>query len=133
MPHFSAARGGAISTSLTPCGSVPSRLTNGCLSRRWQASRNGRSVPRAAPWEQRTGWGGGQRNAVALARRFESAGVQMLTVHGGTREQGYKGAAEYQPVAAVKAAVRIPVVANGDIDSPQQAREVLAATGADAL
>jgi len=83
--------------------------------------------------KMRTGWSDGHRNAVALARRFEAAGVQMLTVHGRTREQGYKGAAEYGTIAAVKAAVRIPVVANGDIDSPEKARAVLAATGADAV
>jgi tRNA-dihydrouridine synthase B len=57
----------------------------------------------------------------------------MVTVHGRTREQGYKGAAEYATVGAVKAALRIPVVANGDIDSPEKARAVLAATGADAI
>jgi tRNA-dihydrouridine synthase B len=55
-----------------------------------------------------------------IARAAESAGVQMVTVHGRTREQGYKGEAEYDTIAAVKAALRIPVVANGDIDSPQQ-------------
>jgi tRNA-dihydrouridine synthase B len=81
----------------------------------------------------RTGWSAEHRNAVTLARAFESAGVQMLTVHGRTREQGYKGCAEYDTIAAVKAAVRIPVVANGDVDSPRKAREVLAATGADAV
>jgi tRNA-dihydrouridine synthase B len=59
--------------------------------------------------------------------------VQLLTVHGRTREQGYKGFAEYDTIAAVKDAVRIPVVANGDIDSPAKAREVLAHTGADAV
>ena len=83
--------------------------------------------------KMRTGWSAAQRNAVALARAAESAGVQMLTVHGRTREQGYSGAAEYDTIAAVKAAVRIPVVANGDIDSPAKARAVLAQTGADAL
>ena len=83
--------------------------------------------------KMRTGWSEDQRNALALARRFESAGVRMLTVHGRTREQGYKGHAEYDTIAAVKAAVRIPVVANGDIDSPEKAREVLAITGADAV
>ena len=57
----------------------------------------------------------------------------MLTVHGRTREQGYTGHAEYDTIAAVKAAVRVPVVANGDVDSPEKAREVLARTGADAL
>jgi len=60
-------------------------------------------------------------------------GIQMLTVHGRTREQGYKGQAEYDTIAAVKAAVKVPVVANGDITSPEKARDVLAATGADAI
>ena len=83
--------------------------------------------------KMRTGWCRQHRNAVSLARAFESAGVQMLTVHGRTREQGYGGRAEYETVAAVKAAVRIPVVANGDITTPEKAREVLAVTGADAI
>lgn len=83
--------------------------------------------------KMRTGWSADHRNAVALALRFEQAGVQMLTVHGRTREQGYKGYAEYDTIAAVKATVRIPVVANGDITSPEKARDVLAATGADAV
>jgi len=83
--------------------------------------------------KMRTGWSHDHRNAVKLARDFESAGVQMLTVHGRTREQGYKGHAEYDTIAAVKAAVRVPVVANGDIRSPEKARDVLAATGADAV
>ncbi|MES2531435.1 MAG: tRNA dihydrouridine synthase DusB [Pseudomonadota bacterium] len=83
--------------------------------------------------KMRTGWSADHRNAVKLARDFESAGVQMLTVHGRTREQGYKGFAEYDTISAVKAAVRVPVVANGDITSPEKARDVLAATGADAV
>ncbi|RMX03446.1 tRNA dihydrouridine synthase DusB [Corticibacter populi] len=83
--------------------------------------------------KMRTGWSQQQRNATVLARRFEEAGIQMLTVHGRTREQGYRGAAEYATIAAVKQAVRIPVVANGDIGSGAKARQVLAATGADAL
>jgi len=83
--------------------------------------------------KMRTGWSMEHRNAVKLARDFESAGVQMLTVHGRTREQGYKGQAEYDTIAAVKAAVRVPVGANGDVRSPEKAREVLAATGADAV
>jgi len=83
--------------------------------------------------KMRTGWCQAHRNAVTLARAAESAGVQMITVHGRTREQGYGGRAEYDTIAAVKAALRVPVVANGDIGSPEQAREVLAATGADAL
>ena len=83
--------------------------------------------------KMRTGWCARVRNALAIARAAEQAGVQMVTVHGRTREQGYRGAAEYETVAAVKAALKIPVVANGDIDSPAKARAVLRATGADAL
>ncbi len=83
--------------------------------------------------KMRTGWSAHQKNAVALARTFASAGVQMLAVHGRTREQGYQGEAEYDTIAAVKAAVAIPVVANGDIRTAQQARAVLRATGADAI
>lgn len=83
--------------------------------------------------KMRTGWCNTAKNAVQLARAAESAGVQMVTVHGRTREQGYRGQAEYDTIAAVKAALRIPVVANGDIDSPEKARAVLAATGADAV
>ena len=93
------------------------------------------AAPRGVPvtLKMRTGWCDAERNAVALARSAERAGVAMLTVHGRTREQGYTGCAEYDTIAAVKAAVRVPVVANGDVDSPAKAREVLARTGADAL
>ena len=83
--------------------------------------------------KMRTGWCQAHKNALQIARAAELAGVQMLTIHGRSREQGYKGFAEYDTVAAVKAAVRIPVVANGDIDSAHKARAVLAATGADAV
>jgi tRNA-dihydrouridine synthase B len=83
--------------------------------------------------KMRTGWDASNRNAVALAQGAEALGVAMLTVHGRTREQGYRGSAEYDTVAAVKAAVRVPVVANGDIDTPEKARAVMASTGADAL
>ena len=91
--------------------------------------------PRGVPvtLKMRTGWCAAERNAVALARAAAEAGVAMLTVHGRTREQGYTGFAEYDTVAAVKAAVRVPVVANGDIDSPAKALAVLRHTGADAL
>jgi tRNA-dihydrouridine synthase B len=93
------------------------------------------AAPRGVPvtLKMRTGWCQAQKNAVVLARAAEQAGVQMITVHGRTREQGYKGVAEYDTIAAVKAAVRVPVVANGDIDSPEKALEVLAATQADAV
>ena len=83
--------------------------------------------------KMRTGWCQQHKNAVSLARQFEAVGIQMLTVHGRTREQGYKGQAEYDTIAAVKAAVKVPVVANGDITSPEKARDVLAYTGADAI
>ncbi len=92
-------------------------------------------APRGVPvtLKMRTGWAESHKNAVALALGFEAAGVQMLSVHGRTREQGYKGHAEYETIAAVKNAVRIPVVANGDITTPEKARDVLACTGADAV
>jgi tRNA-dihydrouridine synthase B len=83
--------------------------------------------------KMRTGWCQAQRNALALALRAQDAGVQMVTVHGRTREQGYGGHAEHSTVAAIKAALRIPVVANGDIDSARMAAEVLRTTGVDAV
>ena len=83
--------------------------------------------------KMRTGWSAANKNAVSLARAFEGVGVQMITVHGRTREQGYKGLAEYDTIAAVKSAIGIPVVANGDITSPHKARAVLQYTGADAV
>jgi tRNA-dihydrouridine synthase B len=90
-----------------------------------------RNVP--VTLKMRTGWAQTHRNALTIARAAQSAGVQMITVHGRTREQGYKGLAEYDTITAVKAALHIPVVANGDIDSPEKARAVLARTGADAV
>ncbi|MBV8034081.1 MAG: tRNA dihydrouridine synthase DusB [Pelomonas sp.] len=92
-------------------------------------------VPRGVPvtLKMRTGWSADERNALRLAKLFEAAGIAMLTIHGRTREQGYKGLAEYDTIAAVKAALSIPVVANGDIDTPEKARDVLAYTQADAL
>jgi tRNA-dihydrouridine synthase B len=83
--------------------------------------------------KMRTGWCDSEKNAVRIARAAEGAGIAMVAVHGRTREQGYRGEAEYDTVAAVKRAVAIPVVANGDIDSPAKAREVFARTGADAI
>ncbi|MDY0011634.1 MAG: tRNA dihydrouridine synthase DusB [Rhodocyclaceae bacterium] len=81
----------------------------------------------------RTGWDRAQRNAPRIARLAESAGIRMLAIHGRTREDRYTGSAEYDTIAEVKARVRIPVVANGDITSPAKAREVLVRTGADGL
>lgn len=92
-------------------------------------------APRNVPvtLKMRTGWCQTHKNAVVLARAFEQAGVRMLAVHGRTREQGYKGVAEYETIAAVKSAVHIPVVANGDITTPEKAHDVLLCTGADAI
>jgi tRNA-dihydrouridine synthase B len=81
----------------------------------------------------RTGWDREHRNALAIARIAEDSGIAALAVHGRTRADKYEGEAEYDTIAAVKAAVRIPVLANGDVLTPQQARRVLAVTGADAL
>ncbi len=81
----------------------------------------------------RTGPHPARRNAVAIARLAESAGVQLLAVHGRTRACGFSGAAEYDTIAAVKSAVRIPVVANGDIRTPEDAKRVLGLTCADGV
>ena len=93
------------------------------------------SAPRGVPvtLKMRTGRHADEKNAVAMSRLAEAAGVAMVTVHGRTREQGFKGLAEYDTVAAVKATLGIAVVANGDIDSPEKARAVLAYTRVDAL
>jgi tRNA-dihydrouridine synthase B len=81
----------------------------------------------------RTGWDRDHKNALAIARIAEDNGVQSLAVHGRTRADLYNGEAEYETIAAVKAAVKIPVVANGDIDSPEKAKHVLQVTNADAV
>jgi tRNA-dihydrouridine synthase B len=81
----------------------------------------------------RTGWDSANRNALAIARIAQDSGIAALSVHGRTRDQHYTGTAEYDTIAAVKAQVRIPVIANGDVDSPQQAKAVLDHTGADAV
>jgi tRNA-dihydrouridine synthase B len=81
----------------------------------------------------RTGWDRQNRNALTIAKMAEASGIAMLTLHGRTRADGYGGEAEYETIAAVKAAVAIPVVANGDITTPEKAKAVLAATGADAV
>jgi len=83
--------------------------------------------------KMRTGPTRAQSNVVRLARLAESAGAAMIAVHGRSRACGYAGHAEYDTIAEVKRAVRVPVVANGDIDSPRKARAVLDHTGADAV
>ena len=81
----------------------------------------------------RTGWNRDNRNALNIARIAEDAGIAALAVHGRTRADKYEGEAEYATIAAVKAAVRMPVLANGDVGTPQQAKHVLDLTGADAV
>ncbi|MFC0677139.1 tRNA dihydrouridine synthase DusB [Lysobacter korlensis] len=81
----------------------------------------------------RTGWAADQKNALAIARIAEAAGIRSLAMHGRTRDQQYTGTAEYDTIAEVKAALSIPVVANGDIDSPEKAAAVLERTGCDAV
>lgn len=81
----------------------------------------------------RTGWDRENKNGIAVAKIAEDTGIVALAVHGRTRADLYMGEAEYDTIAAIKQAVSIPVLANGDIDSPQKAKAVLAATGADGL
>jgi len=81
----------------------------------------------------RTGWDAAHRNALAIARIARDSGIAALAVHGRTRDQHYRGEAEYDTIAAIKAAVPMPVIANGDIDSPRKAAEVLRRTRADAV
>lgn len=81
----------------------------------------------------RTGWDPDHKNALTIARIAEDTGIQALAIHGRTRACAYRGEAEYETIALVKTAIRIPVIANGDITSPEKARQVLANTGADAI
>jgi len=81
----------------------------------------------------RTGWDRQSRNAPRIARIAEDAGIQSLAIHGRTRADGYSGDAEYDTIAEVKASVSIPVVANGDITTPQKAKQVLDYTGVDGV
>jgi tRNA-dihydrouridine synthase B len=83
--------------------------------------------------KMRTGFSHGQRNAPMLARMLEDLGVAMLTIHGRTRDDKYQGHAEYDTIAMIKSQAGIPIVANGDIDSPQKAQAVLEYTKADAV
>lgn len=91
------------------------------------------AVPVPVTVKMRTGWSRESNNGVEVAARLEQAGVAAITVHGRSRCCFFEGAAEYDTVAAIKARVAVPVFANGDIDSPQKARQVLAHTGADGV
>ncbi|MDJ0776588.1 MAG: tRNA dihydrouridine synthase DusB [Gammaproteobacteria bacterium] len=81
----------------------------------------------------RTGWSRAARNALEVARIAEDCGIQALTIHGRTREDRFKGVAEYETIRAVKSAISIPVIANGDIDSAKKAKMVMDFTAADAI
>ena len=81
----------------------------------------------------RTGWDRGSRNAVTVAKIAEASGIRALAIHGRTRACGFSGEAEYDTIAEVKSELRIPVIANGDIDSPERVKYVLERTGADAV
>jgi len=91
------------------------------------------AVPVPVTLKTRTGWSPERLNGARIARIAEAAGVAAITVHGRTRACQFKGSADYGAIAAIKAAVGIPVIANGDIRGPEQARAVLARTGADAV
>jgi tRNA-dihydrouridine synthase B len=83
--------------------------------------------------KMRTGWDKGSRNAVNIALIAEASGIQAIAIHGRTRACAYTGEAEYDTIAAVKAEIKIPVIANGDITTPEKAKLVLQHTGADAV
>jgi len=92
-----------------------------------------RAVEVPVTLKTRTGWDSEHKNGVSVARIAEDNGIQALAIHGRTRADLYRGNAEHETVAAIKAAIKIPVFANGDIDSPQRAKAVLEATGCDGI
>ena len=121
-----------------PCKRVTGGLAGAALMRDLDqavrliaAARAAVAIPVSV--KMRLGWDDASRNAPELARRAESEGVALLTVHGRTRQQFYTGRADWAAIAAVVSAVRIPVVANGDCASPDDAREMLRASGAAAV
>ena len=91
------------------------------------------AVPAPVTLKIRTGWDKASRNALNIARIAEDSGIQALTIHGRTRACGFSGDADYETIRRVKESISIPVIANGDIESPEKARQVLNFTGADAL
>lgn len=92
-----------------------------------------RAVDTPVTLKIRTGWDTHHRNAVRVARMAEAAGMQAIAIHGRTRADFFNGSAEYSTIAEVKARVNIPVIVNGDIDSPHKAKQALDQTGADAV
>jgi tRNA-dihydrouridine synthase B len=92
-----------------------------------------RSVPVPVMLKTRTGWDRNNKNGTRIAEIAEDCGIQALAVHGRTRADMYQGNAEHDTVAAIKAKIKIPVFANGDITSPEQARHILAQTGCDGI
>ena len=91
------------------------------------------AVPVPVTLKIRTGWARTARNGLHIARIAQDSGIAALSVHGRTREDHYEGEAEYDTIAAIKQALRIPVIANGDVDTPEKARRVLEHTRCDAL
>jgi tRNA-dihydrouridine synthase B len=92
-----------------------------------------RAVSAPVMLKTRTGWDRNNKNGTRIARTAEDCGIQALAIHGRTRADMYQGDAEHETVAEIKAAAKIPVFANGDIDSPQRARDILARTGCDGV
>jgi len=83
--------------------------------------------------KMRLGWDAATLNAPELARLAQAAGIKLITIHGRTRQQFYKGSADWSAIACVRAAITIPLVANGDCDGPEAAQAMLSASGADAV
>jgi tRNA-dihydrouridine synthase B len=92
-----------------------------------------RAVSVPVTLKTRTGWGGDLKNGMLIARIAEDCGIQALAVHGRTRAQMFEGIAEHDTVRAIKSVLKIPVLANGDIDSPLRAKEILSYTGCDGV
>jgi len=112
------------------CGSALMK-DESLVARLLDAVVNAVSVP--VTLKIRTGWDAQHRNGASIARIAEASGIQALAVHGRTRQDFYTGVAEYETIREIKSAVRIPVIANGDIDVPEKARAVLDFTRADGV
>ena len=92
-----------------------------------------RAVPAPVTLKTRTGWNRDNKNGIRIAKIAEDCGIQALAIHGRTRTDMYQGTAEHDTVALIKSTIGIPVFANGDIDSPQRARDILAHTACDGV